>query len=218
MSRDRVTRLIALTGFAALSGACSLGPAPRAPVAGYDLGAPPETGAGAPGRRLPFVFIVHEASGPPWLDGGDMVYRLAYDEPARLRHYANSQWAVSPLTLVSERLRARLAARCERAAAVPDLGIPADYRVRVAVDELGQVFDSPGAAHAVVRLRVVLVKGRGHAFLGQKEFVAQVASESPDARGGVAALGRALEESVGQAVAWIVEVVGPEAKSDEAAR
>jgi len=152
-------RLVVMTVGALALAACSLGPGPRAPLARYDLGAAP-AGPAREAVRLPFLFIVHEASGPLWLDSGDMIYRLAYDEPERLRRYANSQWAVSPLTLVGERLRARLAARSERGGGLPDLGIPADYWVRVAVEEFGQVFDGPGVSRGVVRLRIVLVRAR----------------------------------------------------------
>jgi cholesterol transport system auxiliary component len=217
MRVERVASLLALTGLSALLGACSLGPAPRAPLALYDLGAPAAL-SGEPAERLPFVFVVHEATGPVWLAGGDVVYRLAYDEPQRLRRYANSQWAVSPLTLVGERLRAELGARCARAAAVPDLGIPADYWVRVAVEEFGQVFDSPSTSRGVVRLRLALVKGRGHAFVAQKEFLAQIDAPTPDARGAVAALARAVEDCAHQAVAWVAETVAPQANTGEVAR
>jgi cholesterol transport system auxiliary component len=168
--------------------------------------------------QLPFVFIVHEATGPTWLDSGDILYRLEYDEPQRLRHYANSRWAVSPLTLVGERLRAGLSMRCARAAAVPDLGIPADYRVRVTVEEFAQFFDSPTTSHVVVRLRLVLIKGRDHTFVGQNGFTAQVDAPSPDARGGVAALARALEDCSSQAANWITATVAPPASVGEVAR
>jgi len=217
MRIKRVTRLLTPAGLSALLAACSLGPAPRPPLGLYDLGPAVEQHV-EPSERLPFVFVVHEATGPVWLDGGDMLYRLAYDEPQRLRRYANSQWAVSPLTLVGDRLRAELSARCARSGAVPDLGVPADYHVRVAVEEFGQVFDSPRASRAVVRLRLVLVKGRGHVFVGQQEFTAEVAAPSPDARGSVQALTRGLEDCARQAVAWIAETVGPQGNAPEAAR
>jgi cholesterol transport system auxiliary component len=217
MRIERVTRQLTLGGLSALMAACSLGPAPRAPLALYDLGPAVERPV-EPSARLPIVFVVHEATGPVWLDGGDMLYRLAYDEPQRLRRYASSQWAVSPLTLVGDRLRAELSARCARSGAMPDLGVPADYHARVAVEEFGQVFDSPRASHAVVRLRLVLVKGRGHAFVGQKQFAAEVATPSPDARGGVDGLTRALEECASQAVAWIAETVSSPGNAAEVAR
>jgi cholesterol transport system auxiliary component len=191
---------------ALVTAACSLGPAPRAPLARYDLG-PVLAGPAFDGPRLPYVFIVHEASGPLWLDSGDMIYRLSYDEPGRLRRYANSQWVVSPLTLTAERLRARLAARSERGGGLPDLGIPADYWVRVAVEDFGQVFDAPRTSRGVVRLRVVLVRARGHLFIAQQDFAGSVAAATPDARGGVVALSAALEECVAAAVDWIGERV-----------
>jgi cholesterol transport system auxiliary component len=200
----------------ALTAACALGPAPRAPIGRYDLGPAPE--AGPERERMPFVFVVHEPNGPPWLDSGDMIYRLAYDEPERLRRYANSQWAVSPLSLVAERMRKALGARSERGAALPDIGIPADYWVRLTVEDFGQVFDTPSAAQGVVGLRATLTKGRAHAFVAQKSFLAKAASATPDARGGVVALRQALDDGVAEVVAWIGQVVGPEAKTGPAAR
>ena len=217
MKIERVAPLLGGAGLLAVLGACSLGPAPRAPLALYDLGARADRGVES-AERMPFVFVVHEPTGPPWLDGGDILYRLAYNEPLRLRRYANSQWAVSPLTVVGDRLRAERGTRCAHAGAVPDVGIPADYWVRVAVEEFGQVFDSPATSRGVVRLRLVLVKGRGHAFVAQREFVAQTDAPSPDARGAVAALASALDESAAQAVAWIAEVVAPQASAGSVAR
>jgi cholesterol transport system auxiliary component len=217
MRIERVSRVLTLAGLMALAAACSLGPAPRAPLALYDLGGRVERGAAAE-QRLPFVFVVHDATGQMWLDGGDIVYRLGYDEPQRLRRYANSQWAASPLTFVGDRLRAELGARSARAGAVPDLGIPADYDVRVTVEEFSQVFDSPSASHAVVRLRLVLLKGHGHTFVGQRSFTAQVDAPGSDARGGVDALARALDDCASQAVTWIAESVTVPGSAAEVAR
>jgi cholesterol transport system auxiliary component len=189
-----------------LVAACSLRPAPRAPVGHYDLGPPAFATQGAPSQTpLRAVFVVPEPSGPIWLDGGDMTYRLAYDEPWRIRRYANSQWAVSPLSLLGERLRASLALRAERGGAVPDLGLSADYSTRVIVDELCQVFDSTSSSRGVVRFRVVLTRNRGNVFLAQRSFEAEAPAPSADARGGVEALRLAVDASVAQAAAWLAE-------------
>jgi cholesterol transport system auxiliary component len=213
----KTRRGVTLVVASLLGAGCSLGPAPRAPLARYDLGTPPDPNVEQVGR-MPFVFVVHEPTGPSWLDGGDMTYRLSYDEPERVRRYANSQWAISPLGLVAERLRKGLGARSERGGALPDIGIPADYWVRVTVEEFSQVFDAPGVARGVVRLRVVLTKGRAHAFVAQQGFFAQIAAGTPDARGGVVALKSALDDAVAQITAWISGLVGEAAKTGAAGR
>jgi cholesterol transport system auxiliary component len=186
---------------------CSLRPAPRAPIATYDLLSRPADAGGATDAALPVVFVVHEPTGPLWLDSGSMCYRLEYDDPGRLRRFANSQWAVSPLRLLGGRLRAELASLATRGGALPDLGISADYSLRIAVEEFGQVFDAPTRSRAIVRFRVVLVRDRGRAFLGQRSFDAVVDSATADARGGVEALGHATVAAVGQAVAWVADTV-----------
>lgn len=188
-----------------LATGCSLRPAPRAPVAHYDLGPAAPASARPDEALVRAVFVVHEPSGPLWLDGGDMTYRLAYDEPGRIRRYANSQWAVSPLGLLGDRLRVHLAVRTSRGGALPDLGLAADYSARVIVDELCQIFDSNSSSRGVVRLRVVLTRNRGQAFLAQRTFEATVPAASPDARGGVEALRLAVEASVAEAAGWLAE-------------
>jgi len=186
---------------------CSLRPAPRAPIATWDLIGHLPAPRPAVAEPLPVVFVVHEPAGPLWLDSGSMHYRLGYEDPARLRRFANSQWAVSPLKLLGQRLRAALALSAAGGGAVPDLGIPADYSLRVVVEDFGQVFDSPSSSRGVVRFRVVLVRERKHVFVGQRRFEAVVEAPTADARGGVAALGRATAQSVDEAVAWVSERV-----------
>jgi cholesterol transport system auxiliary component len=185
---------------------CSLRPSPRPPLAQYDLG-PGVSVAEGEGPRLPVVFVVHEATGPQYLVGNDMNYRLLYDGPHRLRRYANSQWAVSPLFLVGERLRGALAADVAHGGAVPDYGLPADYWVRPSVEDLCQVFDSPTQSRGVVRLRVALLRGRSRSFVGQETFSSEVPAATADARGGVSALDAALAQTVSAAASWIVQAV-----------
>jgi cholesterol transport system auxiliary component len=208
MKRQGVT----LTLVAVLCAACSLTPTPRAPIASYDLGQD-ESRESAPATRLAAVFVVHEPSGPLHLVGHDMLYRLLFDEPARLRRFANSQWALSPLQMIGERVRGRLAFAAEHGGAVPDYGIAADFWVRLTVEEFCQVFDAPGSSRGMVRLRVVLLRGRSRSFVAQETFGAQEPAPSADARGGAQALGRAADAAVGAAVSWIVAQSGAAGKA-----
>ncbi len=195
----------AVLGWAAcglVAGACSLAPAPRSPSAHYDFGPQPSPSPAAP---IPAVVIVHDLTGPLWLDSANMYYRLTYDDPARVRRFANSQWLASPLQMVGERLRASLAARAAHGGALPEVGVPGDYAILTAIEEFEQIFDDPLRCRGVVRLRVALVRSRGHSLLEQREFAAQEAAPTADAAGGVAALTRAVDRAVAEVTAWVAD-------------
>jgi cholesterol transport system auxiliary component len=202
IGRHAVVALLAMVGAAA----CSLRPAPRAPVALYDLEAAPTPAPAVP-PSLDKVIVVYDPTAPNWLVGRPMRYRLAYDDPGRIRRYANSQWASSPITAVGDSLRASLSARTKRGSAVPDYGQLADFWVRVHVERLDQVFDSRAASHGIVRLRVAVFRGRDRAFVGQQTFEGEAAAPTPDARGGVAAVSQAVDDAVEAAATWIVDLV-----------
>lgn len=186
-------------------GACSLKPPPRAPVAYHDLG---PAASPAAGPAIDALIVVHDPTGPLWLDSGNMHYRLAYDDPSRVRRFANSQWVASPLQMIGERLRAALAARAARGGALPDVGVPGDYWVRASVEEFCQIFDERSRSRGVLKLRVALVKTRGHALVEQRLFVAEVPAPSADAHGGVLALAQALDQASTAVAAWVAEAVG----------
>jgi cholesterol transport system auxiliary component len=188
----------------ALAG-CSLKPAPRAPLSYHDLG--PASGlAAAP--AIDAVIVVHDPSGPLWLDSGNMHYRLAYEDPSRVRRFANSQWVASPLQMIGDRLRAALATRAARGGALPDVGVPGDYWVRSSVEEFCQIFDERLKSRGVLRLRVALVRTRGHALVEQRLFVADVPAPTADAHGGVVALAQALDQTSAAVAAWVAEAIG----------
>jgi cholesterol transport system auxiliary component len=186
---------------------CSLRPTPRPPVARYDLG--DARFAETPARQLPFIFVVHEPSAAAWIDTRDIHYRLEYEDASRLRRYASSRWAVSPLQLFGDLLRRRLALVAERGAAVPDFGIEADFWLRLTIDEFSQAFDSPRSSRGVVALRVVLLKGRSRSFHAQKAFRVEMPAPTPDAHGGVIALRTASAQACEEIVSWIAEETAP---------
>jgi len=207
-----VVALLAMVGAAG----CSLRPAPRAPVAAYDLEAAPAPAPGVP-PSLDKVIVVYDPSAPNWLVGRQMRYRLAYDDPGRIRRYANSQWASSPIMAVGDGLRASLSARTKRGSAVPDYGQLADFWVRVQVERLEQVFDSRAASHGIVRLRVSVFRGRDRAFVGQQTFEGEAPAPTPDARGGVVAVSQSIDNAVEGAAAWIVDLVRGDVEDPDAA-
>src|SRR5690349_4156110 len=95
--------LIALT-----IAACTLNRPESVVPASYDLGAPPAYTHVNPG--IPGTILVPPVRAPDWLDDTGIVYRLVYEDPAKTHVYAMSKWASEPAALVTDRLRARLAA------------------------------------------------------------------------------------------------------------
>jgi cholesterol transport system auxiliary component len=202
-------RRIGLALAAVLVSGCSLNLSPRLNVAYYDLGyerSPQEPSA----PLLPFVLVVHEPAAPTWLDNRNMHYRQAYLDAAEVRHYANSQWILTPAQMIGQRLRARLAATSDRGGALPDYGIEADYWIRPTLDEFVQVFDSPSASKGAVQLRVVLLKGRRRSFVAQETFRVEIPAPTADARGGVTALEQASQTAVAAATRWVTAQLAPQ--------
>jgi len=203
----RAAVLSALLASPGLWGACSLKRAPRPPVASYDFGSP-QTATPAVTTRIAHVIVVQDPIAPLWLDSRDMHYRLAYDEPARLRRYASSRWALSPVQLVGALLRTRLGEATERGAAIRDYGLESDYWVRVELEEFNQVFDTAQTGRAQVRLKAALNERRGRRLLAQRAFAADAACPSPNAQGAVAGLRVASEQVVADVVDWVAKVIG----------
>jgi ABC-type uncharacterized transport system auxiliary subunit len=183
-----------------------LKPAPRPPVALYDFGSL-QAETPAVEARISRVVVVQDPIAPAWLDSTDIYYRLAYDEPARLRRYASSRWALSPSQLVGTLVRTRLGEATERGAAIRDYGLDSDYWVRVELEEFHQLFDSEQAGRAQVRLKVALNQRRGRRLVAQQTFAADSACPSPDAQGAVAALRAASERVAADVVGWVAKVI-----------
>jgi cholesterol transport system auxiliary component len=198
--------LAALLASLGLLDACGLKPAPRPPVALYDFGSL-QTGTPAVETRIAHVIVVQDPIAPTWLDSRDMYYRLGYDEPARLRRYASSRWALSPVNLVGTLLRTRMGEATDRGAAIRDYGLESDYWVRVELEEFNQVLDTEQTGRALVRLKVALNERSGRRLLAQRTFVAEAACPSPNAQGAVVGLRVAGERVVADVVDWVAKVI-----------
>lgn len=205
MSRTAQCAAAALASLGVL-GACGLRPAPRTPVALYDFGSL-QTGTPTVETRIAQVIVVQDPIAPLWLDNHDMFYRLAYDEPARLRRYGSSRWAISPVQLVGTLLRTRIGEATERGAAIRDYGLESDYWVWVELEEFNQFFDTEQTVRALVRLKVALNERRGRRLLAQRTFAADAACPSPNAQGAVVGLRVASERVVADVVDWVAKVI-----------
>jgi cholesterol transport system auxiliary component len=182
--------------------ACALGP--QKPAADtYDLG-PPAAQAATTATVRPVV-QVPEIGAPAWLDGQGIVYRLAYENDARPQAYANSRWVASPASLLTQRLRNRLAANIAVVSGAD--GTRADYVLRVELEDFSQSFASATASSVALRARASVVRLHDRALVAQRTFAVERVAPTADARGAVAALGMASGEAIEGMARWAGEQI-----------
>ena len=198
---------------ALLAGCSALPDKPQRP-AQYDFGPGPVVSQPSDQRATlpPLALAEVEATGP--LEAGTSVfYRLGYADAQQLRPYALARWSMPPAQLVRQRLREHLGQRRtvvsagEGAALLRSDG-QQPLVVRVELEEFSQLFTSPGASNALVRLRVTVLDNlpAGEKVLAQRQFVVQRPAATADAAGGVRALAEATDAAAAELSQWLETV------------
>lgn len=211
MTIARRARLALLAATAAVLAACS-SIAPDKPTHGllYDFGpgAPVNGTSGA--SQPPLVLADIEA--PSGLDSSALLYRLAYADANQLRPYAQSRWSAPPQRLVQQRLREvlgrdRAVLDTSESAALARAKREVPRTLRIELEELSQVFDSPAASFGVVRLRATLMESTpaGDRLVGQRVFAQRQPAPSADAPGGVRAIAAATDACAQDIAAWLAQ-------------
>jgi cholesterol transport system auxiliary component len=186
----------------------------KVPVAVYDLGLPPPQSSSALSADTPDApasaagllvgsVLVAEAASPLWLDNQGIHYRLGYHDTTRLYAYANSRWAAAPATFISRRIKGLIASRSGTGVIGSQDGVPADYVLRIDLEEFSQVFDAPDRSRVIVRLRTSLIDRRTRSMLFQQPFEGEQAASTADAPGAVHALAAVSDRLTGQVVDWV---------------
>ena len=181
-------------------GACSLGPPQKDAAATYDLGGLPAPTTGQP--RIRASLLVHAVAAPSWLESYSIVYRLNYQDAGRQLTYANSRWAAPPAALLTQRLRAQLAAASDGGILSVGDSARAEYALRIELEEFSQVFDTAAASRGVIIARASIVNVTRRALHAQKTFAIDRPAASANAEGGVRALTLASGELIDAVVAW----------------
>jgi len=194
---------IANAVMAGLLAGCALTSPSQEASASYDLGPLPRYERVNP--VLAATVLLPEVTAPSWLEGPGIVYRLAYDEPARLHTYAQSRWKASASALLTQRLRGRFAAATQRGIVTRDDGARADYMLRVELEDFSQIFSTPGTSQVAVRARASVVNLQQRTLIAQRVFSFERPAPSPDARGAVAALADASDELIEGLLEWTSE-------------
>lgn len=138
---------------------------------------------------LPVKLTSIEAA--PGLEGSEMRYRLAYQNPTRVFAYTESRWVAPPDRLISKRIGQRLRS-------TPS----AQCLLYISLEIFDQVFDSSDSSEGVVQLHATLSAGRSKPPFAQTRVEKKITSKSADARGGAEALTSATDEAISSVFDW----------------
>jgi cholesterol transport system auxiliary component len=221
--KNNIVLIAVVAVAAALAGCASKGPQPTA----YDFGPlgaplPPASAAtsgssgaavvgggngggavaGSPAAAMPAI-VVADVSGPASLDSQRMFYRLMYADARQSRPYAYNTWAVTPLQLMSQRLKARIAQSGVKVVSTTDAagGLPL---LRLEADEFSQNFDSATQSSASISLRASVF--RNHKLVDQRTFTRTARAPSADAAGGASALAESTDGIAADILAWLASM------------
>jgi cholesterol transport system auxiliary component len=160
----------------------------------YDLGPATQTANANP---LPAVKVL-DVSAPGTLDSDKLVYRLTYADAQQTASYAHSRWTMPPAQLLTQRLRAGLAARGVVLTGEDGAHAPV---LKIDLEAFEQDFDAQTQSHATVSARATLFSSGK--VLGQHTFVASAPASTPDAAGGARALAVASDDLIAQISTWL---------------
>jgi cholesterol transport system auxiliary component len=191
------TRAVALAGAILLAGCASTkSPAPSS----FDFGPVAAPVTATPAATSFPALVVADVNGPATLDTDRMFYRLAYANAQQALPYAYNRWAATPLQLLSQRLKARIAQGGVKVLSTTDAtgGLPV---LRLEMDEFSQNFASATQSTAQISLRASLF--RGHQLVDQRTFTRSTPAPSADAAGGASARAATSDTIAADLLAWL---------------
>ncbi len=158
------------------------------------------TNGAVPAAAIFPAIVVADVTGPASLDTQRMYYRLLYSDAQQSRPYAFNNWSVTPLQLLTQRMKARFAQAGVKVLNTTDAagGLPL---LRLEADEFSQNFDSATSASASVSLRASVF--RNHKLVDQRTFSRRSPAGSADAPGGARALAAASDAIAADILAWM---------------
>lgn len=129
------------------------------------------------------------------LEGTAMHYRLLYQNPAQIQHYAQSAWVAPPADLLRQRLG--------RLLLIPEMQHVArgSCWLLLELDEFEQNFSSQQQSEGVIAARLSLLSPQGRVKSENVRFA--VPSATANAQGGVMALSQASSALAATLPAWL---------------
>jgi cholesterol transport system auxiliary component len=195
--KSTLTQLIAAVASAALLASCATDkPASNAT---FDFG-PASMTQPAPATPPAGAVVVTDVTGSAALDNERMYYRLQYANPLQARTYSNSRWAATPLEMVTQRLKTRIAQSGTKVLTATDASSGVSI-MRTEIDDFTHSFETQAQSHGVVALRVSIFQG--NRLVDQRTFSRKTPADSADAAGGARALAASTDAVAADIIAWI---------------
>ncbi len=168
----------------------------------FDFG-PVASAMQAAAAPKPAAIVVMDVTGPATLDTERMFYRLNYADAQQARTYANSRWSAPPVSLVTQRIKARLAQSGMKVLSATDAatGVPI---LRIEIDDFVHAFASAGQSEGQIMLRASVFQE--HRLVDQRSFHRNAPAPSQDAAGGVAALAAGTDQVAADLLAWLASL------------
>jgi cholesterol transport system auxiliary component len=188
------------------------GPRTVTPIAIYDFGSQ-RFAAGVNDTEtrgdlsLRASLSVAEATAPPWLDSASIQYRLAYDDLAQSHAYASARWTAPPTTLLTQRIRSRIAGISDGGVVSTTDGARTDHILRIELGEFTQVFDAPDESRVVVRFRASLMDRGTRSIIAQRNFSREQPAPSPNAKGAVGGLTDLSDKLITDLIGWLADKI-----------
>jgi cholesterol transport system auxiliary component len=157
--------------------------------------------------------LITEVKSPVWLNSNAIQYRLAYRDPTQSYTYANSRWAAAPATLLTHRIRNRIADVTNDKVVSTSNGARADFTLHLELEEFSQVFDTVDTSHVVIRLRASLVHRSSRLLKAQRNFSMEQAAPTANAAGAVQALTESSDKLTENLITWLAEELEREEKN-----
>lgn len=146
------------------------------------------------------ALVVTDVTGSTAYDSERMYYRLNYADALQARTYANSRWSTTPLQMVTQRFKTRIAQAGVKVLSTTDA--PSGVAIlRVDVDDFIHSFSGVAQSAGEVAVRASLF--RGHTLVDQKSFRRTTAATTADAAGGARALASSTDAVAADIVAWL---------------
>jgi len=198
--RTRTALLAASAAFLLAGCAAAGGGKAQAGNTLYDFGASDQTVTVTGAAQAVPAIVVTDVTGSAVFDNERMFYRLNYADPLQARAYANSRWGSTPLQMLTQRFKSRLAQAGVKVLSATDAsaGVPL---LRVDLDDFTHTFDSTTSSYGQLVLRASLFQGRS--LVDQRTFRRKIAASSADAGGGAHALAQATDAVAADIIGWL---------------
>lgn len=157
--------------------ACSL--TSRQPPALHDFGPLLSTAASRQGSVT--------VKAPSWLQDTRLRYRMLFNDPTRIRFYADHRWVAPPPALLQQQFSTLL---------------NTPYKLHIQLRDLEQVFDTPSSSRVVLRFLAQAATADGQ-ILGTEVFAFETPTVSADVQGALLGYAAQVAHAANKVQAWL---------------